>query len=283
MKRSFLPVDELVNKPYSEILGFPRATVRQLQARVKELKVLDVTKVSFYGPTRIGVLNVLGKGHVGVVVLGRRQGRTVAIKIRRTDSQRRTLAGESRLLIMANRIRVGPKFVTGSRNFLVMEYLEGRPISDWMEDAAGRPGEIKSVLAKVLHDCFRLDQGGIDHGELGMISKHVIVGKKITIVDFESASTGRRRSNVTSATQGVYIGSGIARRVRAAYRVPPKQVIIRALRRYKQDVSGENFRNLLDTLKLCQVGSAGFEPATTCPPDKYHTMLDDDPVKQGSE
>ncbi len=25
------------------------------------------------------------------------------------------------------------------------------------------------------------------------------------------------------------------------------------------------------------MGPAGFEPATTCPPDKYHTKLDDDP------
>lgn len=251
MKRSFLPVDKLSGRPYSDILGFPRAAGRQLRARTAELESLGVTRVSFWGPTRIGTLDVLGKGHAGVVVLGRLGGRTVAVKIRRTDSQRRTLAQESRLLRLANRAGVGPRFIAGSRNFLVMEYLEGRRISDWMADAGAQDAaRVRSVLAKVLHDCLMLDLGGIDHGELSTISKHVIVGKKTTIVDFESSSTDRRVSNVTSAAQGIYIGSGIARAVRGVYKVPPRPTIIRALRRYKSDVSRESFDGLLGVLGL---------------------------------
>ena len=45
--------------------------------------------------------------------------------------------------------------------------------------------------------------------------KHVIVGKnKNTIIDFESSSMERRVSNVTSATQAFYIGSGISKIVK---------------------------------------------------------------------
>jgi len=252
MKRSFLPVSELAGEPYSGILGFPRATRRQLRSRAGELESLGVTGVSFRGPTRIGTLDVLGKGYVGIVVMGRLGGRAVAVKIRRTDSQRRTLAGESRMLGKANRAGVGPRLVTGSRNFLVMEYLDGQRFSDWISGAGGpgAAGEVRATLAKVLRDCFRLDLAGIDHGELSMISKHVIVGRKVTVVDFESSSTERRVSNVTSAAQGIFIGSGIARKVSGVCRVPPKRRIIGALRQYKRDVSGESFENLLQVLGL---------------------------------
>ena len=252
MKRSFLPINELVNEPYAGILGFPRATKRQLQTRIKELESLGITKVSFWGPTRIGTLDILGKGYVGIVILGRLGSKIVAIKIRRTDSQRQTLVDESRLLKKVNQIKVGPKFIASSKNFLVMEYLDGQKISDWVAGVkgSGATKEIKITLAKVLHDCFRLDLAGIDHGELSMISKHVIVGKKVTIIDFESSSLERRVSNITSATQGIYIGSGIAKKVSKIYKVPPKQKIINALREYKQDVSKENYENLLRVLKL---------------------------------
>ena len=258
MKRSFLPVSGLATEPYSSILGFPRATKRQLQSRAAELESLGVSKIAFWGPVRIGTLGILGKGYVGVVVLGRLGGRTVAVKIRRTDSPRKSLAGESQLLGKANGAGVGPRLVAGSRNFLVMEYLRGRRISDWAADLGGlsaaaveeEEGEVKATLAKILHDCFVLDTAGIDHGELGVLSKHVIIGKKTTIIDFESSSTRRRPSNITSATQGLFIGSGIARAVSRVYKIPPKRQIIGALRRYKHDISVENYENLLAVLKI---------------------------------
>lgn len=254
MKRSFLPTAKLVEAPYSSILGFPRATGRQLRSRAAELESLGVEKVAFWGQTRIGALSVLGKGYAGVVVLARYRGRTVAVKIRRTDSQRNSLAGEAGLLRRANVVGVGPRFVAASRNFLVMEYLDGPRISDWIAGVGGRgaSAEARRVLAKILGDCFRLDVAGMDHGELSMISKHVIVGRRgrVTVIDFESSSVHRRTSNVTSATQAIFIGSGIAKKTAGIYRVPPKERIIEALREYKQDVSPEKFAGLLKVLRL---------------------------------
>ena len=251
MKRSFLPVNEIVNEPYSSILGFPRATKRQLNTRLRELKSLGITKVSFWGPTRIGTLEVLGKGYVGIVVLGKLGTKTVAIKIRRTDSQRKNLIDEAELLKKVNEVRVGPKFLASSKNFLIMEYLEGERISDWISNVKKTAiRETKNTLKKILQDCFRLDMKGIDHGELSMISKHIIVGKKITMIDFESSSTERRISNITSASQALFIGSGIAKKVAQIYKVPSKSKIIKALREYKQDASKENFESLLRVLKL---------------------------------
>lgn len=248
-RKYFLCTSSLLDEPYCYILGFPRFTKRQLQSRIKELESLEVTKIAFWGQTRIGNLDVLGKGHVGIVILGRRKNKTVAIKIRRTDSQRSELKSEARLLQMVNKADVGPRFITSSKNFLIMEYLDGQKIGDWIKNDMS-VGNLKTVLEKVLRDCYALDRIGIDHGELSTISKHVIIGKKTTIIDFESSSIKRRVSNVTSASQGIFIGSNIARRVSAAYKTNTKHKIIEALRAYKQEMTPESFEDLLNILKI---------------------------------
>jgi putative serine/threonine protein kinase len=150
-------------------------------------------------------------------------------------------------------VSVGPKLYDSSKNFVIMEYLEGEKIGNWINslNGLGRAKKLKAVIKAVLEDCFRLDQVGFDHGELSSISKHVIVGDtKSTLIDFESSSTKRRVSNVTSITQGIFIGSGIAKKVQRIYRVPSKEKIIQVLRIYKQEQSRESFENLLKILKL---------------------------------
>lgn len=254
MRQSFLPVSELAKQPYSEILGYPRATKTQIRSRVAELKKMKVDGVAFVGPMLIGKTYVLGKGYTGIVVLAKMGAKNVALKIRRTDSPRKTMDGETALLGAANGVKVGPRLIASSRNFLVMEYLDGKKILDWISslDGKGRAAKAKSVIRKVMEDCYRLDQLGLDHGELSYISKHVIVGRTIAIIDFESSSLERKVSNVTSATQALFIGSGLAKIVQRIYKVPPKQKIIKVLRSYKEDQTQASFERVLEVLGLCQ-------------------------------
>jgi putative serine/threonine protein kinase len=163
------------------------------------------------------------------------------------------MKSEAKLLKLVNTVNVGPKLYDSSKNFVVMEYLEGEKIGNWIDSlkGAGSTKKLKNVIKAVLEDCFRLDQIGFDHGELSSISKHVIVGdKKSTLIDFESSSTKRRVSNVTSITQGIFIGSGIAKKVQRIYKVPSKEKIIQVLRIYKKEQSRDSFENLLKILKL---------------------------------
>ncbi len=252
MKRSFLPVDRLVQEPYSGILGYPRATKKQLALRVAELQKLGVSGVSFDGSMTIGTINVLGKGYAGIVILAKRGTKQVALKIRRTDSPRKTMEQETILLQAANKVGVGPILLHSSKNFIVMEYLDGKKIFDWVIDLKGKgsASKLKSVIKKVLSDCYRLDTAGLDHGELSNITKHVIVGKSIKMIDFESSSLERRVSNVTSATQAIFIGSGLAKIVQKIYKVPPRPKIINVLREYKKHRTQQSFDNVLKILKL---------------------------------
>jgi len=249
----FISIKKFSDEPYSKILGYPKATSRQIRSRINELEKLKIKSISLTGPTTLGKLAILGKGYVGIVVLAKKSSKQVALKIRRTDSQRKEMKNEAVLLKLVNSVNVGPKMFVASKNFLVMEYLEGVKISEWVNTLKGKGStkKLKSTIRNVLEDCYRLDQIGFDHGELSNISKHVIVGKtKSTLIDFESSSTKRRPSNVTSVTQAIFIGSGIAKKVQKIYKNPSKEKIIEVLKQYKQEKTQENFEKLLKILKL---------------------------------
>ena len=253
MEHSFISIKKFTEEPYSKILGYPNATKRQIKSRINELEKLKVKSFCLTGPTTIGNLEILGKGYVGVVVLVKRGNKEVALKIRRTDSQRDNMKNESILLKLVNSVNVGPKIIDVSKNFLVMEYIEGEKFSNWIEmlKGSGSVKQLKFTIKNVLEDCYRLDQIGFDHGELSNISKHVIVGKnKVTIIDFESSSTKRRPSNITSITQAFFIGSGIAKQAQRIYKNSSKEKIIDALKSYKKEKTRENFEKLLKVLKL---------------------------------
>ena len=253
MAHSFISIKKFAEEPYSKILGYPNATNRQIKSRIKELEKLKIKSICLTGPTTIGNLEILGKGYVGIVVLVKRGSKEVALKIRRTDSQRENMKNESVLLKLVNSVNVGPQIIDVSKNFLVMEYIEGEKFSNWIEmlNGSGSVNKLKSTIKNVLEDCYRLDQIGFDHGELSNISKHVIVGKsKVTIIDFESSSTKRRPSNITSITQAFFIGSGIAKQAQKIYKNSSKEKIIDALKSYKQEKTRDNFEKLLKILKL---------------------------------
>jgi putative serine/threonine protein kinase len=253
MAHSFISIKKFTEEPYSKILGYPNATNRQIKSRISELEKLKIKSICLTGPTTIGNLKILGKGYVGVVVLVKRGNKEVALKIRRTDSQRANMKNESVLLKLVNSVNVGPKMIDVSKNFLIMEYIEGKKFSDWIKmlKGLGSAKQLKSTIRNVLEDCYRLDQIGFDHGELSNISKHVIVGKnKVALIDFESSSTKRRPSNVTSITQAFFIGSGIAKHAQKIYKNSSKEKIIFALKSYKQEKTRDNFEKLLKILKL---------------------------------
>ena len=76
---------------------------QNIQNRIIELKKLGIRDVSFQGQTKIGSLNILGKGYVGVVVLSRIKNKLVAVKIRRTDASRINMVKEAKFLKIANK------------------------------------------------------------------------------------------------------------------------------------------------------------------------------------
>lgn len=132
-----------------------------------------------------------------------------------------------------------------------MEYIEGEKIIDWAKKSKIKSKDLRSVINNILRECYLLDNVGLDHGELSTIDKHVMVGKnKNTIIDFESSSTKRKSSNVSAATQAIFIGTGLAKIIRKKTQVPRRDKIIRLVRNYKKLRTQESFDDLLGGLKL---------------------------------
>ena len=75
----------------------------------------------------------------------------MAVKIRRNDSPRKNLKREAELLKIINEHKIGPKLVAFSKNFLVMEYLDGEKISDWVVDLKKKGG---SSRLKIINKKF---------------------------------------------------------------------------------------------------------------------------------
>ena len=247
-----VPVDQLNQEPYPIVLCFPNPSAADLQSRLQELCSLGVTALEFSGSACLfGVgLPVLGKGFVGIVVVAHRNGKRVAVKIRRTDADRATLLHEARMLAIANSINVAPKLIEASKNFLVMELVESEVLLDWLK--TNKDGlTLKRVLREVLEQCFRLDEAGLDHGELSKAPKHVLVDKggNPFIVDFETASSERRVANVTAICQYLYAGNSSASKVLAEiFGEKDRLLLLKALQAYKKNRTRENFERLL---KVC--------------------------------
>ena len=251
MIQHFQPISVFKKDPYNKILAFPKVKDSEIEKRIVELKKLGVTHVSFTGPLQIEKCNILGKGYVGMVVLVKKEKKIFALKIRRIDSPRKNMTNEAKLLSIANKIGIGPKFIKNSKNFLLMEFIDGEKIIDWAKKSKIKSKDLRSVINNVLRECYFLDNVGLDHGELSTIDKHVIVGKnRNTIIDFESSSTKRKSSNVSAATQAIFIGTGLAKIIRKKIKIPRKDKIIRLVRHYKKMRTEESFNKLLQELKL---------------------------------
>ena len=250
----FIPLKRLHEERYCQVLCYPKYDLKEMRKRLKELRKLGVKAVEFTGEKMVFDVPVLGKGCVGIVVAVHTNLGRGALKIRRVDADRAGMQHEAEMLGRANAINVGPKLLKVTENFLLMEFLEGTLLPQWVEALRGRGtrSRIRRVLRAVLEQCYRLDEAGLDHGELSRAPKHIIVDADDHphLVDFETASINRRVSNVTSICQFLFIGSKAAKTIKRKLGQVDEKELISALRNYKQERTRESFKKILDICGL---------------------------------
>lgn len=244
-----VPVEELAREPYVSVLCYPKPNEAEAQSRLKELLEHDITSVEFSGKaSAYGVsASLLGKGFVGIVVVAVRQGERVAVKIRRVDADREDLLHEGEMLSKANSVKVGPKLLDMSKNFLLMQLIEGDLLPAWLKTHTEKT-TVREVLREVLEQCWRLDVMGLDHGELSKAPKHVIVDKEQMpwIVDYETASNARKTANVTAICHFLFTSAGeVARMIADVLGERNREEIVKSLQRYKEKRTRESLDEVL--------------------------------------
>ncbi len=246
MKTAIVPTLQLTNEPYASVVCYPRATAAEIQVRLEELRELGVEAIEFVGATSAHVMQVYGKGYVGIVVVAQVGGKRLALKMQRVDSERESLEREAKLLCKANTVGVGPKFLAVTKHFLLMELIDGGSFETWMQNHQD-PAEVHNIVTDILEQCWRLDEISLDHGEISKAPKHLLVKKdgKPCIVDFETASTTRNASNVTSVCQYLFQGQSEAcKAIAQAIGARDREALVAALRKYRKEPNRINFEDL---------------------------------------
>jgi putative serine/threonine protein kinase len=190
---------------------------------------------------------------VGVVLKAKIGGKTCALKVRRIDADRKSMNEEARLHKIANDAGVGPRLEGHTKNLIAMEFIEGQSIVDWVSSATRK--QVRGMARSVLEQCYSLDRAGLDHGELNRLDRHVIVGNnnnnnKACIIDFESASTARKTSNITAAAQTIFLSGAVAGQVKKILGEVDRDAALAVLRIYKRDQTDANLQAVLDSLQI---------------------------------
>jgi HemK-related putative methylase len=151
---------------------------------------------------RAGVEDILflAKGHRGIVFKGRYHGRDVAIKAVNPESRAiNTIQHEAMMLERVNALGIGPRLRTADEDYLVMGLIDGDFIIPFIKRS--KKPAIIAVINEVFKQLHALDKAGIEKAEMTRPVKHIIIGKRPVLIDFERARMKERPHNVTQFCQ----------------------------------------------------------------------------------
>ena len=246
-----------INSPLiSRLISYPKLDIYEYHKRMIDIYKIGVKDAILEGPTKICGLNILGKGHSGVVLkVNASPTKTMALKIRRVDSRRMDSLTEVCNHKLANLVGIGPQIIDNTNDLILMELITGKGIYDWLQDSTNfqplNSTNIKNIVIEILEQCYRLDVVHLDHGELTRIDNHVMVSKNndISIIDFESASIKRKPSNVTSASQALFLSGGsISRTMCKFIQIRDSDRLLNCLKNYKKIKNRQNFEDVISLI-----------------------------------
>ncbi|MEM2547321.1 MAG: hypothetical protein QW810_00485 [Nitrososphaerota archaeon] len=230
-------------------LAYPSQRSDYAQTILNELKEMDVESIYLtYQPRP--TLKFIGKGYRGIVIKARWRSKVIAGKILRTDSGIPSLNREAEMTRIANSIGIGPRVFDYSGHVILMEYIEGRDLDEWLDELP--PDKVcilRKVLTAIMAQAGKLDSISLDHGELSNARRHIVVKNDLTptILDFGKARISRKPKNLTSITS--YITRG-PHHLKILKMLDVCNLPIHLLRAYKENPSQENFKKILGELNL---------------------------------
>jgi putative serine/threonine protein kinase len=231
------------------LLTYPLFDEKTFEERMRELSSLDINAVFSFGNVQLKFSHIIGKGSVGLVTLVKSKNKLLALKIRRTDANRVNMYDEVLYHSLANSIGIGPFLVNFSENFILMEYVKGLNIESWY-DSQTSAKKLLNCTNEILRQSFLLDCLNLDHGQLSRLDRHIVVSPDglPTILDFETSSTKRRCSNVTSVSQSIFLHGPIHAKLADVIN-KERTDIIKSIKEYKKQMNRETFQCVLDLLK----------------------------------
>ena len=193
-------------------------------------------------------VELLAKGHRGLIFTGILGKKKVAVKVQRQDIDARgTVDNETKRLRQLNKHGIGPKLLFSGKDYFVYEYVQGRFIEEYAASASRK--DILRIVKDVFLQMRTLDKLGLNKEEMHHPHKHVLVaakGKTTTAVllDFERCKPGKKVHNVTQFCQFLRSGrfNGLLRRRGIHIKGEKLTALARV---YKQEMDERRFREIL--------------------------------------
>ncbi|MBN1645861.1 hypothetical protein JW868_02360 [Candidatus Woesearchaeota archaeon] len=187
------------------------------------------------------------KGKRGVTFLGHFEGKEAIVKKVNPEADTDRLFIEARFLKLLEGRGIAPVLYDFRKNELVMEYIDGELINDYLEHTSR--SHALSMIRKILRQCYILDKLRVNKYELTNPYKHIIVrdGKPVHI-DFERCKFTLAPKNVSQFCQ--FITKKNITRILESNRIAlDKERIMKQVRVYKEEYKKVEFDRLLKLIK----------------------------------
>ena len=197
---------------------------------------------------KLNIRNIkyLAHGKRGIVFTADYKNKNVAIKTKKKQSQAiGRVKNEAKFLKIINKQDIGPKLILSKDNFLIYEFIRGEFIKNWIQKASKK--DILRIFKNILEQCHKLDKLNIDKKEMTRPVKHIIIGKKITMIDFERAHYAHKPKNVTQFCQFLMCGKVKNILERNGIKID-RTLLKNALIDYKKEQDDDNFFRVISCI-----------------------------------
>ncbi len=204
-------VDEIIIK-----YGFDFELLRTKSFDFETLYLYKIKKQNFLkhkGITRVVLFDRGKRGLVYKAILktrlkrGYKQEEVIIKALRRETKARESIKREGFWLEKLNKHNIGPKLIYSGEDYLIMEFVKGDLIIDYLESKNTKKQDIIRVIMLVLEQCLLLDSLGITKKEMNHPQKHIIIKKdknnrvRVVMIDFERTIETKKPKNTTQYLQ----------------------------------------------------------------------------------
>ena len=150
---------------------------------------------------------------------------------------------EVRWLKVLNEYKIGPKLISSKKDYFKYKFVKGEFIIDYSEK--NNKVKIKKVLINILKQCRILDKLRINKLEMHNPYKHIIIGKKIVMIDFERCYKTNRPKNVSQFCQFL-ISNKFSRILNEKKIKINKEKLIDLVKKYKKNYYKKDFIRIIN-------------------------------------
>lgn len=195
----------------------------------------------------------LAKGKRGIVFKGNYKGKEVIIKAKNPKSRASsTIIFEANWLKRLNKYNIGPKLYLTTKEFLVMEYIDGQLFAEYIKQ--NPKNKIIIVIKNIFEQLYILDQLGINKQEMSHPQKHIIIKNIIrdnakniiapVLIDFERCRATQKPRNVTQFIQYLTSKNILVLLNKMNIKIN-KEIIQNAAKVYKTEKTKENYNKII--------------------------------------